>query len=144
MTIQDITIISTILFMLITIAFSIRYCSILRLAQQEYVKAKSIVGEIVISFKKRQDKQNKNIEQLKIQVENTQLSIEGSANCFHRVESQVKDMVLFVKPQYSKNEELATSVDIIKKEIGALTETQKKDENHLLLFSSNLDSLAKS
>ncbi len=138
MTLQDpIIILSTTIFMLITIAFAIRYCNILKLAQEEYVKAKNIVGEIVLSLKKRQDKQSETIEQLAFQVETTQSSIERLTGRFHGVESQVKDLVSFVKPQNAKNEEFTVSVDAIKKEVDALAENQKRLQNQLTEFENN-------
>ncbi len=144
MTLQDpVILLSTTVFMLITIAFAVRYCNILRLAQEEYVKAKNIVGEIVLSLKRRQDKQSETIEQLAFQFEATQSAIERLTGRFHGVEGQVKDLALSVKPQTAKNEELAVSIDTIKREVENIAETQKNLQYRLTEFESNAQKMVK-
>ncbi len=138
MTLQDsVLILSTIVFMLITTIFAVRYCSLLKLAQEEYARAKNIVGEVVLSFKKRQDKQNENIEQLAFQVEAAHSSMERLQSHFYGIESQVKDLTSLVGSEPVKDKEVIAQVDSIKKEVDTLAENQQKLQHQLNEFEKN-------
>lgn len=137
MNLQDLIILGTTAFMLITIVFAIRYCNLLRLAQEEYVKAKNIVGEIVLSLKKRQDRQDENIEQLTFQVGAAHSSIERLTSHFHEIESQLRNLVPLVKSAPTKNEEVIAHVDLIKKEVDTLAENQQNLQRQLAEFEKN-------
>ena len=144
MTLQDsVLILSATVFMLVTTMFTIRYCGLLKLAQGEYAKAKNIVGEIVLSFKRREDRQNETIEQLAFQVEAAHSFIERLQSHFRGIESQFKDLTSFVKTEPTKDEEIAAHVDLIKKEVETLAENQQKFQYQLAEFEKNAQQIRK-
>lgn len=144
MTAQDLILsVTAILFMIITIIFTIRYCRLLALAQEEYKKAKDVISGIVLMFKRRSDKQDETINFLTLQTEAIHSTIERFPSRLQLVENKMKDLTSTVESRFTIQKEVINSIDGLKKEVGTISETQQNLEKQLGDLKENLQSLSK-
>lgn len=123
---QDLAfVIIAIVFMIVTTTFAIRYCKLLKLAQNEYEKAKGIVGGIVLTFRKRLDRQEETIDQLSFQIETTHSAIENVTSRFQGTEGKLRDLTKIVESIPVAQREVNNHMDVLKKEVEVISGNQQ-------------------
>ena len=81
MSLADLTLLLVmVMFGLITIIFSLKYCNLLKMAENEYGKAKDVVKTVVLFFSRRQEEQSEVLGKLRFQTEVMQAKSETFLN----------------------------------------------------------------
>lgn len=136
--------ITIIVFILTTIAFAIRYCKLLTVAQKEYERAKDIVSGIVFTFKRNQDKQNETIEQLTLQVEAAQSAVERLTNYFQGIENKFKNLVTITESTPEIYKDAIEQVNLIKKDVDRISENQENLRKQINTLEEKAQTIGKS
>ena len=131
MTYQGIVLITAIIFITITSVFIIRYCKLLKLAQNEYEKIKDVIGGIVLTFKKRLDKQDEKITQIILELKSEQSNAESVKSHFQAFENQIRAVISTIENKPIVQEQVTNSIDVLKKEIVSISENQQNIDKKL-------------
>ena len=94
-----------VIFMSTTVFFITKYTKILKLAQDEYVDAKNIVGAIIHHFRNHQDRQLQNVEHLSLKVDVVQTEIKNLSKEIKSIEEQIAPIKFNEDQRLNGNEE---------------------------------------
>ena len=128
---------------LITIAFTVHYCKLLSMGQKEYAKAKNIIREIVIAFKRTQDRQKLMIDQLTFQSETAHSAVERMTIYFQGLEKRLKSLVTTVESLPITYEETFEKVNLIEKNFDKIKETQQNIKKQLITLEERIGVISK-
>lgn len=144
MTMQDLVFtIIVVFFVLVTLMFAIRYSNLLKLAQMEYERAKSVISGIVLAFRNEQDRQTETVGQLAFQMEIARSDIERLTNRIRGIENQFRNLFEVVKSTPDIYKEVINRVGLIQKEVSTISEKQENLQNQLTALEKKAQEIGK-
>ena len=125
-------------FVLITIAFSIKYCNLLKLAEKEYEKAKGSIKTIILSFSRNQERQSEAVDRLEFQMEVMRSDIEKISNHFFSIEGRVRNLDTLLKSSpIDLNQSSVDRFESMQQEIKTVIEEQRNIHAQLTKIEEN-------
>lgn len=115
----------TIVFAVASIIFIISYYRRALTLRKEYVEAKDIVSRLVLSFRRRQDDQDKKITDLKSETESIHSAIERLTEQNRMADGKISSLIANMKSAFTINKKLITHVTTMREDIIDLSKKQQ-------------------
>ena len=115
-----ILLITVLVFVLITIVFASTYYKKILYAQKEYDTAKEFVSGIVLTFKRRLEKQNEKVEGVAYDVEGLQSAIEKRENQNRVLQGKIDNLTKSLTSVFMINKKVAKNIISMSKKIDEL------------------------
>jgi DNA-binding MarR family transcriptional regulator len=120
------------MFMIITVIITITYCNLLKLAQNEYERAKNVIGAIISTFRRRQKGQEEDIDQLSYQTEVVASSLEKVKNNLQKMNNQLQNIVENSESTIPNYNEIIDRIDLLQKELNIISKKQQNFQKELI------------
>lgn len=118
----------------LTIAVALEYYRILRKAQKEYEKARSMVEEIVLSFDRQLKRENERLEFVAYKIEGMTSKIDGAVNKASQTEKHVSTLEAKVAVTSEDREGLLTRLDITDSKLRDVVASQEAVTSKITSF----------
>lgn len=122
----DILLLGAVLLMLSTIAVTVLYYRRIKKAQGEYEEAKTVVGDIIVSFDRQLSRQESDLGALSHKLEVYSVKSEKITRKLEEQSAQLEKLVTKVAGFSSPNEKFSTEVEELKKRVETLAKTQEQ------------------
>ncbi len=132
-----VSVVISIVLVLVLVSSRLKKAAIIK---RQYDEVKDIVGGIVISFKRRQDDQEKKIADLSSQIEGIFPTVQELARQGKTTERRVSSLIGSLRSAFSVNKDIVEHIASMRREIDQLSNTEHAVEKQL----SDLDEKYKS
>ena len=126
----------TIFLLALTIIFSFLIYRKLRYVKEEYINAKNVIEDIIVSFNRQLDRQNERFESITSKLDSTHFKVESLERKLDEYDGKFKKVEEEVSNLVGIKDEVSTRLDGFEKKLGDLEVQQKKFEERLSEFES--------
>ena len=126
----------TIFLLALTIIFSFLIYRKLRYVKEEYINAKNVIEDIIVSFNRQLDRQNERFESITSKLDSTHFKVESLERKLEEYDGKFKKVEEEVSNLVGIKDEVSTRLDGFEKKLGDLEVQQKKFEETLSEFES--------
>jgi len=126
----------TIFLLALTIIFSFLIYRKLRYVKEEYINAKNVIEDIIVSFNRQLDRQNERFESITSKLDSTHFKVESLERKLDEYDGKFKKVEEEVSNLVGIKDEVSTRLDGFEKKLGDLEVQQKKFEETLSEFES--------
>ena len=126
----------TIFLLALTIIFSFLIYRKLRYVKEEYINAKNVIEDIIVSFNRQLDRQNERFESITSKLDSTHFKVESLERKLDEYDGKFKKVEEEVSNLVGIKDEVSTRLDGFEKKLSDLEVQQKKFEETLSEFES--------
>jgi len=122
----DLFLMVVLLLMLVTVGVVFLYYRRIRRAQEAYEEAKSVVGDVIISFNKQLERQGERLDTVTHKIDALSSESEKIVEEMKHYDGQMADLTSKIKATLETDRELSTRFKEVDERIGGLVTTQKE------------------
>lgn len=123
---------SAVTLVLVSIIFIVNYSKRAFSLKKEYVEAKDIVSSIVLSFRRRQDDQDKKITDITSEMEGIHSTIEKLIGRNQIIEGKISNLITSIKSAFLINKNVVEHITTMREEINDLSKTQQSIQKQFM------------